>query len=117
MGSFYPSLLEPRRRIDRVLWAVVMEAYVHGVSTRKVAGLAAALDIDAGFSKGDVTTPSSQFGKAHVAAIDEDLGGSVTVPLTDPLDGESELALVRSDVADRHPHTSPLATSVMSWPL
>src|SRR6476469_7483881 len=29
-GSFYPSLLEPRRRIDRALWAVVMEAYVHG---------------------------------------------------------------------------------------
>ena len=31
-GSFFPSLLEPRRRIDRALWAVVMEAYVHGVS-------------------------------------------------------------------------------------
>ncbi len=28
-GSFFPSLLEPRRRIDRALWAVVMEAYVH----------------------------------------------------------------------------------------
>jgi transposase-like protein len=27
-GSFHPSLLEPRRRIDRALWAVVMEAYV-----------------------------------------------------------------------------------------
>ena len=35
-GAFFPSLLEPRRRIDRALWAVVMEAYVHGVSTRKV---------------------------------------------------------------------------------
>jgi hypothetical protein len=35
-GSFFPSLLEPRRRIDRALWAVVMEAFVHGVSTRKV---------------------------------------------------------------------------------
>ena len=33
-GSFFPSLLEPRRRIDRALYAVVMEAYVHGVSTR-----------------------------------------------------------------------------------
>ena len=29
-GSFFPSLLEPRRRIDRALLAVVMEAYVHG---------------------------------------------------------------------------------------
>jgi transposase-like protein len=35
-GSFFPSLLERRRRIDRALFAVVMEAYVHGVSTRKV---------------------------------------------------------------------------------
>ena len=33
-GSFFPSLLEPRRRIDKALWAVIMEAYVHGVSTR-----------------------------------------------------------------------------------
>jgi transposase-like protein len=35
-GTFFSSLLEPRRRIDKALWAVVMEAYVHGVSTRKV---------------------------------------------------------------------------------
>lgn len=35
-GSFFPTLLHPRRRIDRALHAVVMEAYVHGVSTRKV---------------------------------------------------------------------------------
>ena len=35
-GSFFPALLEPRRRIDRALLAVVMEAYVHGTSTRKV---------------------------------------------------------------------------------
>lgn len=36
-GSFFPSLLERRRRVDQALFAVVMEAYVHGVSTRKVA--------------------------------------------------------------------------------
>jgi transposase-like protein len=35
-GSFYPSILEPRRRIDQALYAVVMEAYVAGVSTRSV---------------------------------------------------------------------------------
>lgn len=35
-GSFFPSILEPRRRIDRALYAVVMEAYVSGVSTRSV---------------------------------------------------------------------------------
>jgi transposase-like protein len=54
-GSFFPSLLEPRRRIDRALWAVVMEAYVHGVSTRKVDDLVAALGIDAGISKSEVS--------------------------------------------------------------
>lgn len=47
-GSFFPALLEPRRRIDRALWAVIMEAYVHGVSTRKVDDLVIALGIDSG---------------------------------------------------------------------
>lgn len=42
-GSFFPSILEPRRRIDRALYAVVMEAYVHGVSTRSVHDLVTAL--------------------------------------------------------------------------
>ena len=42
-GSFYPSLLEPRRRIERALLAVIQEAYVHGVSTRKVDDVVAAL--------------------------------------------------------------------------
>ena len=54
-GSFFPSLLQPRRRIDQALWAVVMEAYVHGVSTRKVDDLVAALGIDAGVSKSEVS--------------------------------------------------------------
>lgn len=35
-GSFFPALLEPRRRAERALTAVVQEAYVHGVSTRRV---------------------------------------------------------------------------------
>ena len=35
-GSFFPVILEPRRRIDQALYAVVMEAYVNGVSTRSV---------------------------------------------------------------------------------
>jgi putative transposase len=54
-GAFFPALLEPRRRIDRALWAVVMEAYVHGVSTRKVDDLVKALGIDAGISKSEVS--------------------------------------------------------------
>jgi len=54
-GSFFPALLEPRRRIDRALWAVIMEAFVHGVSTRKVDDLVTALGIDAGVSKSQVS--------------------------------------------------------------
>jgi len=34
-GSFFPSLLEPRRRAERALVGVVQEAYVQGVSTRR----------------------------------------------------------------------------------
>ena len=42
-GSFFPALLERRRRVDEALYAVVMEAYVHGVSTRKACDLVKAL--------------------------------------------------------------------------
>ena len=54
-GAFFPVILEPRRRIDQALHAVVMEAYVHGVSTRSVDDLVAALGIDAGISKSEVS--------------------------------------------------------------
>jgi putative transposase len=37
-GSYFPSLLDPRKRAERALVSVVQEAYVHGVSTRRVAG-------------------------------------------------------------------------------
>ncbi|BBX28702.1 hypothetical protein MALV_38270 [Mycolicibacterium alvei] len=47
-GSFFPSLLERRRRIDKALHAVIMEAYVHGVSTRNVDDLVAALGVGSG---------------------------------------------------------------------
>lgn len=54
-GSFFPSILERRRRIDRALFAVVMEAYVHGVSTRKVDDLVKALGAESGISKSEVS--------------------------------------------------------------
>ena len=54
-GSFFPSLLERRRRVDRALFAVVMEAYLHGVSTRKVDDLVKALGADTGISKSEVS--------------------------------------------------------------
>lgn len=59
-GSFFPSLLERRRRIDRALFAVVIEAYVHGVSTRKVDDLVKALGIASGISRSEVSRICSE---------------------------------------------------------
>jgi putative transposase len=53
-GSYYPSLLEPRRRAERALLAVIQEAYVLGVSTRRVEDLVEALGI-ASLSRSEVS--------------------------------------------------------------
>jgi putative transposase len=53
-SSYFPSLLEPRRKAERALAAVVQEAYVHGVSTRKVDELVKALGMT-GISKSRVS--------------------------------------------------------------
>lgn len=53
-GSFFPIILEPRRRIDQALYAVVMEAYVHGISTRSVDDLVEAMG-GTGVSKSEVS--------------------------------------------------------------
>jgi putative transposase len=53
-GGYYPALLEPRRRGERALVAVVQEAYVKGVSTRRVDDLVKALGIN-GISKSQVS--------------------------------------------------------------
>jgi transposase-like protein len=73
-GSFFPSLLEPRRRIDKALWAVVMEAYVHGVSTRKVDDLVAALGIEAGVSKSEVSRICGELDVVVAEFADRPLG-------------------------------------------
>ena len=49
-GSYFPSLLEPRRRSERALLAVIQQAYVEGVSTRRVDDLVKALGCE-GISK------------------------------------------------------------------
>jgi putative transposase len=53
-GSYFPALLEPRRRAERALVAVVQEAYVQGVSTRRVDDLVQALGLH-GISKSQVS--------------------------------------------------------------
>lgn len=53
-GSYYPLLLEPRKRAERALVAVVQEAYVQGVSTRRVDALVQSLGMQ-GISKSQVS--------------------------------------------------------------
>jgi putative transposase len=53
-GSYFPSFLEPRRRAEQALVAVVQEAYVNGVSTRKVDRLIEQLGVH-GLSKDQVS--------------------------------------------------------------
>jgi len=74
-GSYFPSLLEPRRRAERALQAVVQEAYVHGVSTRKVDEILKALGLD-GMSK------------SQVSRICADLDIEVEAFRTRPIEGE-----------------------------
>lgn len=75
-GSFLPSILEPRRRVDQALYAVVMEAYVAGVSTRKVDALVAALGSQSGISK------------SQVSRICADIDLQVQAFLNRPLEGQ-----------------------------
>ena len=72
-GSFFPSLLERRRRIDRALYAVVMEAYVHGISTRKVDDLVKALGAASGISKSEVSRICAELDRDHQAFRDRPL--------------------------------------------
>ena len=58
----------PRRRIDVALHAVVMQAYVQGVSTRKVDDLVTALGVESGISKSEVSRICAQL-DAEVAAL------------------------------------------------
>ena len=72
-GSYFPDwLLEPRRRAERALVAVVAECYVKGVSTRRVDGLIKTLGID-GISKSQV----SELAKS----LDEDVAAFRSRPL------------------------------------
>jgi len=74
-GGYLPSLLEPRRRAERALSAVVQEAYVHGVSTRKVDELVKALGMS-GISKSQVSRLCEE--------LDEEVGRLRGRPLEGP---------------------------------
>jgi transposase-like protein len=72
--AYFPSFLEPRRRSEQAIVAVVLEAYVNGVSTRKVDRLVEQLGI-AGMTKDRVS--------ALCRALDE----QVTIFRERPLEG------------------------------
>ena len=74
-GTYFPSLLEPRRRHERALLSVVQEAYIHGVSTRAVDNLAEALGI-------------KSISKDQVSRICKELDAQVPAFRTRRLDGE-----------------------------
>ena len=74
-GSSFPDwLLEPRRRAERALVAVIAESYLAGVSTRRVEGLVQTLGV-AGMSK------------SHVSELARTLDEGVTAFRNRPLDG------------------------------
>jgi putative transposase len=74
-GSYYPGwLLEPRRRAERALVAVVAECYVRGVSTRRVEGLVQSLGIE-------------HLSKSQVSRMASDLDVEVAAFRGRPLDG------------------------------
>lgn len=53
-GSYFPNFLEPRRRSEQAFVNVIQEAYVHGVSTRKVEDLVQAMGVE-NLSKSEVS--------------------------------------------------------------
>ena len=75
-GSFLPSILEPRRRVDQALYAVIMEAYIGGVSTRKVDALVSALGSQSGISKSQVSRICQEIDQQVQAFLDRPLESS-----------------------------------------
>ena len=73
--SYFPSLLEPRRRAEKALFAVVQEAYVKGVSTRKVDELLQALGL-------------TGIDKSKVSRMCQELDELVEAFRNSPLEGE-----------------------------
>lgn len=71
-GSYFPGFLKPRKTTERALVAVIQEAWIHGVSTRKVDDLVQAMGMS-GISKSQVSTLCKE--------IDERVQGFLTRPI------------------------------------
>ena len=73
-GSYFPALLEPRRRAERALLAVVQQAYVEGVSTRRVDDLVRSLGCE-GISKSQVSRICSELDTVVASFLERPLDG------------------------------------------
>ena len=73
-GSYFPSLLEPRRRSEKALLAVIQQAYVEGVSTRRVDDLIKALGCD-GISSSQVSRICEQLDEVVESFLGRPLDG------------------------------------------
>ena len=71
-GSYFPSLLEPRRRSERALVAVVTQAYVEGVSTRRVDDLVRSLGCD-GISRSQVSRMCAELDEVVTSFLERPL--------------------------------------------
>ena len=74
-GSYFPPFLEPRKTSERALVAVIQEAWISGVSTRRVDDLVQAMGL-------------SGISKSQVSKLCKDIDERVNVFLSRPLDGE-----------------------------
>jgi transposase-like protein len=84
-GSYFPAwLLEPRRRAEKALTAVVAEAYALGVSTRKVEDLVQALGIEK-LSKSQVSQLAKELDGVVKSFRERPLAGSFTYLWLDAL--------------------------------
>jgi putative transposase len=74
-GSYFPAFLEPRKVSERALVAVIQEAWIGGVSTRRVDDLVQAMGL-------------SGIGKSTVSKLCKDIDERVNGFLDRPLEGE-----------------------------
>ena len=74
-GSYFPPFLEPRRMTEKALVAVIQEAWIGGVSTRRVDDLVQAMGL-------------SGISKSQVSKLCKDIDERVMAFLERPLDGE-----------------------------
>src|SRR5215471_18201784 len=74
-GSYFPPFLEPRKTVEKALVTVIQEAWIGGVSTRRVDELVQAMGL-------------SGISKSQVSKLCKDIDERVGAFLDRPLDGE-----------------------------